>query len=392
MEQTTFLSSPGSLIALILGIIAFSLWLQKFKITSLLGPSLLVIIFGIIASNAKIVPSMTELYGILAVYCIPISMSLFLMNIDFSQLKDMTKEPVISLISAIFSVGVIAFLFGLFFAEKIPEGWKVAGMFVGTYTGGSSNLTAIAIALEASNETIVSANAADYVIGIPSMILMFAAPAILKSSAFFNKIWPYKHTEDELYGYDLEHKSLFSAKEWSIMDIAMLLTVSFTIVQTANFISTTFFPESMYKSAIRILLITTVSAIIGQLPFIKILKGKLDLGLLIAMIYLTIIGFMVDISGFLTSTASITIFCACVILFSTLLHLLITRFFKIRYEFVVISIVAAIADGTTAALVCSNGKWKSLIPIALISGVLAGLIGNYLGISVAYMIKAAIGA
>lgn len=111
----------------------------------------------------------------------------------------MTKEPVISLISAIFSVGVIAFLFGLFFAEKIPEGWKVAGMFVGTYTGGSSNLTAIAIALEASNETIVSANAADYVIGIPSMILMFAAPAILKSSAFFNKIWPYKHTEDELY-------------------------------------------------------------------------------------------------------------------------------------------------------------------------------------------------
>lgn len=109
------------------------------------------------------------------------------------------------------------------------------------------------------------------------------------------------------------------------------------------------------------------------------------------MIYLTIIGFMVDISGFLTSTASITIFCACVILFSTLLHLLITRFFKIRYEFVVISIVAAIADGTTAALVCSNGKWKSLIPIALISGVLAGLIGNYLGISVAYMIKAVIG-
>lgn len=356
MEQTTFLSSPGSLIALILGIIAFSLWLQKFKITSLLGPSLLVIIFGIIASNAKIVPSMTELYGILAVYCIPISMSLFLMNIDFSQLKDMTKEPVISLISAIFSVGVIAFLFGLFFAEKIPEGWKVAGMFVGTYTGGSSNLTAIAIALEASNETIVSANAADYVIGIPSMILMFAAPAILKSSAFFNKIWPYKHTEDELYGYDLEHKSLFSAKEWSIMDIAMLLTISFTIAQTASFISTTLFPESMYKSAIRILFITTVSTIIGQLPFIKTLKGKLDLGLLIAMIYLTIIGFMVDISGFLTSTASITIFCACVILFSTLLHLLITRFFKIRYEFVVISIVAAIADGTTAALVCSNGK------------------------------------
>mgnify|MGYP003177996546 CR=1 FL=1 len=36
-------------------------------------------------------------------------------------------------------------------------------MFVGTYTGGSSNLTAIAVGLDASKNTIASANAADYV-------------------------------------------------------------------------------------------------------------------------------------------------------------------------------------------------------------------------------------
>ena len=35
-------------------------------------------------------------------------------------------------------------------------------MFVGTYTGGSSNLTAIAVGLDASKNTIASANAADY--------------------------------------------------------------------------------------------------------------------------------------------------------------------------------------------------------------------------------------
>ena len=62
------------------------------------------------------------------------------------------------------------------FANKIDEGWKVAGMFVGTYTGGSSNLTAIAVGLDASKNTIASANAADYVVGIPTLILMFATP------------------------------------------------------------------------------------------------------------------------------------------------------------------------------------------------------------------------
>lgn len=49
-------------------------------------------------------------------------------------------------------------------------------MFVGTYTGGSSNLTAIAVGLDASKNTIASANAADYVVGIPTLILMFATP------------------------------------------------------------------------------------------------------------------------------------------------------------------------------------------------------------------------
>ena len=49
-------------------------------------------------------------------------------------------------------------------------------MFVGTYTGGSSNLTAIAVGLDASKNTIASANAADYVVGIPTLILMFCHP------------------------------------------------------------------------------------------------------------------------------------------------------------------------------------------------------------------------
>ncbi len=65
--------------------------------------------------------------------------------------------------------------------RKISEGWKVAGMFVGTYTGGSANLTAIGTGLNVSRQTLAAANAADYVIGVPTLIFMFALPAILKT-------------------------------------------------------------------------------------------------------------------------------------------------------------------------------------------------------------------
>ncbi|MDQ9898584.1 DUF819 family protein, partial [Acinetobacter baumannii] len=90
---------------------------------------------------------------------------------------------------------------------------------------------------------------------------------------------------------------------------------------------------------------------------------------------------------FFGSTLHITVFCFCVVIGCTILHLVITRIFKVRYEYVLLSIVAAISDGPTAALVASSAQWKSLINIGLLMGVIAGACGNYAGITVAYLIK-----
>ena len=164
-----------------------------------LGPALTVIVTGIILSNLKIVPVSSPTYDALSSYCVPLSISICLLSLDLRQMKKLlNRNSIIALASAAVSVCLMAFVFGVLFASKIDEGWKIAGMFVGTYTGGSSNLTAIAVGLDAAKGTIAAANAADYVIGIPSLILMFAAPAIYKNSKLLRKLWPYEMTEAEL--------------------------------------------------------------------------------------------------------------------------------------------------------------------------------------------------
>ena len=65
---------------------------------------------------------------------------------------------------------------------------------------------------------------------------------------------------------------------------------------------------------------------------------------------------------------------------------------KVRFEYVLLSIVGCISDGPTAALIASSAQWKTLINIGLLMGVLAGALGNYVGIGVAYAIRALIGA
>lgn len=388
MEKTVF-STPETLLLVMFMTVSVGLWLQKFKVFKSLGPALTVIILGIVLSNLKIVPVNHDVYGILSGYCIPLSICICLLSLDLKEMKKLTKEPIIALISAVLSVCIMAFIFGLVFAGKIDEGWKVAGMFVGTYTGGSSNLTAIAVGLDAARETIAAANAADYVIGIPTLVFMFAAPAILKNSKKFQKFWPYHHTDDELLG-DGDHTELMASKEWSIQDIAWMLSLAFAVFAVASWLSGVLFGEG-FRSAGRVILITTFSIILAQFPRVKRLRGNFDLGLYVALLFLTTIGFAVNLKDFFGSTLYITIFCFCVVVGCTILHLVITRIFKVRYEYVLLSIVAAISDGPTAALVASSAQWKSLINIGLLMGVIAGACGNYAGITVAYLIKGVLG-
>lgn len=385
--MNTLFSNPGSILAVMTSMIALGFYLQRYKAIKSLGPALTIIIMGIILSNLKVVPVSTELYGTISTYAIPISMTIMLMSVDLKEMTKLSREPLIAIFVAVLTVSIMAFLFGLVFAEKISEGWKVAGMFVGTYTGGSANLTAIGTGLNVSRQTLAAANAADYVIGVPTLIFMFALPAILKNSKKFKKLWPYHVEESELE--DCQNEEFMESKEWSIKDIAWMLAIGFVVTEVSTILAGYF--NSSFSSAARILLVTTISIIIAQLKPVKKLKGNLDLGLFVALFFLCTIGFSVDIKEFLGSTFTITLYCFSIIFASFVFHLGITRLLKIKYQYVILSIVGAIADGPTSALVAASAKWNSLVSVAGVMGVIGGVLGNYAGISVAYAIKMSLG-
>lgn len=380
--------STEELLTVILLMVAFSLWVQKFKMFKYVGPALTVIILGMIFVNLHIVPGYQDVYGVIITYFIPMSISIYLLNVDLKELKKLSGKALVALLSAVFSVCLIATVFGVVFAGKVSEGWKVAGMFVGTYTGGSANLTAIAVGLDAANDTIAAANAADYVIGMPTLFLMFAAPALFQNIGFLKRLWPFSLDEKERVG-EGDHPVLMGDEKWSIKDIAWLLAISTLIVTIATKLAA-FFPAD-FSSAGRILLISTLSILAAQIPAVGRLRGNMNLGLYFGLAYLAIIGFSVDLASFFGSTMTITLFCFCVIIGSILLHLLITRLCKVPYEYVILGITGAIADGTTASLVASSASWNRLVSVGLLMGVIGGMCGNYVGIMVAYIIKAVLG-
>lgn len=384
----SLITSTQGLLFVILLMVAFSLWLQKFKVFKSLGPVLTVVVIGIILSNTHIVPISHDLYGSISTYCVQAGISICLLSMNVTELKKLNRQPVIALVSAIASVCVVAIGLGIIFAPHMVEGWKCAGMFVGTYTGGTPNLTAIATGVDCSRETLAAANAADYVVSTPLMVAMFAAPAFFKASKKWNKLWPYSFTQEELEEGGSEH--LMADKEWSIKDIAWLLTIGFGVAFVTTAVAQRIFPDTFWKAG-RLLLVTTVSICLAQLKPVKKLRGNLDLGLFISLCFLATIGFAVDIKQFIGSAFIMTLYVFLMLIGCTLLHFIICRIFKIKYEYVLLSMVGCIVDGPTASLTAAGGGWKSLINVGLIMGVIAGACGNYAGIFVAYAVKAICG-
>lgn len=378
-------TSTQSLLMVIFVMIAAAFLLQKVKGIKSLGPVLIVLLIGVVLSNLNIVPVTHELYGVITTYFVPVSICLYLMSFDVKRLKILlTRDSMISFASMLFSVCFVALLAGVYFATRIDEGWKIAGMFVGTYTGGSPQLTAIGTGLEVTSETMGLANTADYVIGMPALIFFFMAPALMKASKLFNRIWPYHVPEKELAGG--EESIALGKKSFTSTDMVYLLAIAFTVVSVSTLLAKTFLPPEL-QSSLRIIIITTISLLVAQIPAVRKLKGNFDLGLLIAMTFIATIGFQVNIGLFVGSALSITLLCFTVIAGSLVLHCIITRLFKVRYEFGLLAIVAGIADGTTAAMVASGANWKSLVQVGMIMGVAAGALGNYVGIGVAYLVK-----
>ena len=105
MANTIF-SSEGALLFIMVATVALGFWLQRFKVFKTLGPALTVIVMGIVLSNLRIVPTSSPTYDAISSYCVPLSVSICLLSLDLKQMRKLSKEPIIALASAIFSVCV----------------------------------------------------------------------------------------------------------------------------------------------------------------------------------------------------------------------------------------------------------------------------------------------
>jgi len=144
------------------------LWMRLtklWKVEKYLSPVVLSYLTGIFLANFKILPLNHEISHAFGEYTVVLAIPLLLFSTDLMAWLKHAKSSVLSFVLCVISGVSCSVIAAFLFKNSIEDSGLISGMLVGVYTGGTPNMNAIGIAMNAKSETLVLMNAADIICG-----------------------------------------------------------------------------------------------------------------------------------------------------------------------------------------------------------------------------------
>jgi uncharacterized membrane protein len=355
--------------------------LPKPELESLLGS-------GTISQDDSYVNSIASAQDMLVSIIVPLSFPLLLFSLNIKRWLRFAKEGFISMILALISVVVIVSSGYFIFKNVVPDSWKVAGMLVGVYTGGTPNLVSLKVALGVDPNLFVMTSTYDMIVGAITIIFFITVgPGIFRAI-----LPPFKHnggTEltDEIIK-ETESFEDFSGmfRKGRLLPLLKALGLALLIF-IASFGVSLLMP-GISQMVVVILSITTLSIIASLINWINKIEKTFQLGMYFILVFSFTIASMADLGvvfsiGFLGLFAYISY-----AYFGTLiLHLLLSRIFRVNADDFLITTTAFVFSPPFVPVVAGALKNKDVIITGITVGIIGYVIGNYLGVGLGYFLK-----
>ncbi len=357
------------------------------SVASKIGSVLIAYVAGLVLGNVGLLEEHhREIQNLLTTVTIPLALPLLLFSMNVKQWISGLKNTLLSMILGIISL-LIPVIGGFYlFGQHIEESWKVAGMLTGVYTGGTPNLAAIKLALGVANETYILTHTYDMILSaIFLLFVMSVAQRILL-------LWlrPYRFTgKPDQNNYDITEIqpkdpffSVFSRK--IIVPLSGAIGVSVVIFALGGGLSM-IVPENS-SMAVAILTITTLGIAASLIPHLNRVKKTFDAGMYLILIFSIVVASMADFSNFEFVALDLLLYITVCVFGSFFLHVLLARVFKVDADNVIIVSTALACSPPFVPVVAASLKNKEIILSGLTVGIIGYAIGNYLGISIAWIL------
>jgi uncharacterized membrane protein len=356
---------------------------KKVAIIQKINPIVILYVIGIIMGNIKLIPdSFFTLQDMLSSISILFAIPLILLSLNISSWKRCAKSALISFI-AIIIADVLAILIGyLIFKDKIEDSYKIGGLLVGVYTGGTPNLASLKIALSVPASTYISVHTSDIIVS--SIYLLFI---ITIAKKLFGKFLPAFNKSENItmISEDEEKKYEGILTKENIIAFIKLIGIDIVVFILSYGLSMLFNKNT--QTIIVILAVTTFGVGASLIkPFQKI-KNSFAIGQYFIMVFCLIVGSMANLQKLLLGSHIIFFYVTIAVFGSLLIHFILSIFLKIDVDTMIITSVSAIFSPPFVPLVASSIKNKEVILSGMITGLIGYAIGNYLGVILSYLLS-----
>lgn len=372
------IQSPLFLSAIVAGATALAFLLDhRVRWLSKVGASLLALILGAILSNTGLVPPSSPVYSVIEGPLTSLAIAWLLLAVNLSDLKVAGPRMLAAFLLAGAGTALGAMVGALALAGSFGENtWRLAGVFTGTYSGGSVNFVAVGRGVELPDFLFAGATAADAL----TTGLWLAATLLLP-------IWLKRFYPEPIPGVaggegGAEHPHPFFDKvPLSTLDLANLLAVGIALVLLSEWLG------GLTPGIPSVLWLTTLALAVGHLkPFLKP-TGALQLGNLALHFFFVIIGIHSRVSEILSIGMEIFYYTLIVVGVHGLVVFGIGRMARMDLGSLAVASQAAVGGPSSALAVAVSKEWKGLILPGIIVGLLGYALGNYLGFGVAYLLR-----
>lgn len=348
-----------------------------------IGAIVIAYALGLLIGNIGVLPArIGVVQDLITSITVPIALPLLFFSFDLRRWRGLARVGARSLLAALLAVAIGSIVTYLMYGAALgPEKWKVAGMLVGVYTGGTPNLAAIGNALAVDPVMYVAVHGSDVVASaIVLFFLVGAAPRL------YRRILPPFAIEDGEDGDDRDfspHFSGWSAGELREMGLALLSALGIVAVGASPML---FLPEAT-ALPLSILAITTLGIAASLLERIRRLRNSFQLGYYLILAFSVTVSSMANVRELSVSAPIVLAYVATLLVIVSAIHLLLSRLLKVDRDTHIITATSFIFSPPFVPVVAAALGNRRVVLSGILIGVTGWVIGNYMGFALAYLLR-----
>jgi len=317
---------------------------------------------------------------------VPLAIPLMLLSSDFTLWRKSLKKTLNALIGGVVAVVlavVIAFL--LFDNHGVKDLWKAGGMMIGMFTGGTMNFVAIGQSLHTDPTTFTLFSTFE-------MLLSFFFLLFIISGGYrvFRWFLPFTDasitkdvdTDETEFNFE-DYKGMLKPRIFGKMMLGFLLSLGFVVIGAGLSLALT----GNLNELVIIFTITALSIGFSFIKPVRELPKTFELGMFFIILFSIVIASQFNIQSLSIANLSIIGFIAFVIIVATLLHLLISRIFKVPGDLFTVAHVALLYSPPFVPPVAGAMHNKKVLISGIVIGLVGYAIGTYLGVGVAEILR-----